>query len=34
MKDLGYEEKTDYTYIRSPQESNLTGGIASVSSGN
>lgn len=27
------EEKTDYMYIRSPQESNLAGGIASVSSG-
>jgi hypothetical protein len=27
------EEKTDYMYIRSLQESNLAGGIASVSSG-
>jgi peptidoglycan/xylan/chitin deacetylase (PgdA/CDA1 family) len=35
MKDLGYEKKTDYIYIKSPNEPLLTGGgITSVSSGN
>jgi len=35
MKDLGYEKKTDYIYIKSPNEPLLTGaGIASVSIGN
>jgi len=34
MKDLGYEKKTDYLYIKSPNEPLLTGGITSVSSGN
>ena len=31
MKDLGYEKRTNYLYIKSPNESLLTGGIASVS---
>ena len=34
MKDLGYEGKTNYLYIRSPDGPPLTGEIASVSSGN
>ena len=34
MKDLGYEKKTDYIYIKSPNEPLLTDGIASVSIGN
>jgi len=34
MKDLAYQEKTDYLYIKSPNEPLLTGGITSVSSGN
>jgi len=34
MRDLGYEENSDYLYIKSPQESSLAGGIASVSSDN
>ena len=34
MRDLGYEENSDYLYIKSPQESSLAGGIASVSSYN
>jgi len=34
MKDLGYEGKTNYLYIKSPNGPPLTGEIASVSSGN
>jgi peptidoglycan/xylan/chitin deacetylase (PgdA/CDA1 family) len=34
MKDLGYEENTNYIYIKSPYEPPLTAAIASVSSGN
>ncbi|CAN5437919.1 hypothetical protein BH18THE1_BH18THE1_01660 [soil metagenome] len=34
MKDLGYETKTDYLYVKSPNIPRVTGGIASVSSGN
>lgn len=34
MRDLGYEENSDYLYIKSPQESSPAGGIASVSSDN
>jgi hypothetical protein len=34
MRDLGYEENSDYLYIKSPQESSLVGGIASASSDN
>jgi hypothetical protein len=34
VKDLGYDAKTDYLYVKSPNVSPLTGRIASVSSGN
>jgi hypothetical protein len=34
MKDLGYEGKTNYLYIKSPDGPPLTGEIASISSGN
>jgi len=35
MKDLAYEKKTDYLYIKSPSDPlPTTGGIASVSNGN
>ncbi len=34
MKDLGYEENTNYLYVRSPNELSQTGGMASVSTGN
>ena len=32
MRDLGYEENSDYLYIKSQQKSSLAGGIGSVSS--
>jgi hypothetical protein len=32
MKDLDYEDESDYLYIKVPKESNIIGGIASVSS--
>jgi hypothetical protein len=31
MKDLGYDEDSDYLYIKAPNESSIIGGIASVS---
>lgn len=34
MKDLGYQEKDDYLYVKSPKDLSLTGGIASVSNSN
>ena len=34
MNDLEYEKKTDYLYIKSPNEPLLDGGVTSVSSGN
>lgn len=34
MKDLDYEEENDYLYVKAPEESNIIGGIASVSSEN
>ena len=34
MKDLGYEGKTNYLYIKSPKVPPLIGGIAAVSTGN
>ena len=32
MKDLDYEDESDYLYIIAPKESNIIDGIASVSS--
>jgi hypothetical protein len=34
MQDLGYEENTNYLYVRWPNELSQTGGITSVSTGN
>ena len=31
MEDLGYQEKDDYLYVKSPKDLSVTGGIASVS---
>ena len=34
MKDLGYEGRTNYLYIKSPNVPPLTGEVAGVSTGN
>jgi hypothetical protein len=34
MKDLGYEGKTNYLYIKSPNVPPLIGGIVAESTGN
>jgi hypothetical protein len=31
MKDLGYQEKDDYLYVKSSKDLSVTGGIASLS---
>jgi hypothetical protein len=34
MRELGYQEKADYLYVKSPNEMLLADGIAMMSTGN